>query len=201
MIHPRSRSGIWNSWSRCTDGEEVVESKQQTVENVNVRLVCLQIAAFIFDNIPSFFCYVILTIRISPIQIKSSSLPIKKRVSCTMKLERDQYLAVFANLGKRKDLTHLAEPPEDRSTIHLFSCVAFDLFCQYSKQDGRTKRLSKTLLQENWGRLSKEEKGQYEKQLEKVKEVYNKEFCHNEELKKAGVSSSDICLVTESSFI
>ncbi|KAK8794507.1 hypothetical protein WA171_003629 [Blastocystis sp. BT1] len=154
-----------DSSTECNDGEEAVESKQRTVESVNRRMVCLQVAAFIFDNIPS----------ISPLQLKSS-LPIKKRVKCTMKLGHDQYLAVFANLGKRKDLSHLAEPPED----------AFDLFCQYWKQDGRTKHFSKTVLQENWARLSKEEKEQYERQLEKVKKVYNKEFCQNEEKKKMG---------------
>lgn len=37
-----------------------------------------------------------------------------------MKLGHDQYLAVFANLGKRKDLSHLAEPPEDGSQFRLY---------------------------------------------------------------------------------
>ena len=63
------------------------------------------------------------------------------------------------------------------------------MFCQYWKQDGRTKHFSKTVLQENWARLSKEEKEQYERQLEKVKKVYNKEFCQNEEKKKMGVGA------------
>mgnify|MGYP006966563790 FL=1 len=37
--------------------------------------------------------------------------------------------------------------------------------------------------------MSKEEKEQYERQLEKVKKVYNKEFCQNEEKKKMGVGA------------
>ena len=163
-----------------------MESKQRTIEGVNRRMVCLQVAAFIFDNIPSYFLSSVLTVRISPLQLKSS-LPLKKRVKCTMQLGRDQYLAVFSNIGKKKDLSHLAKPPEDRYDMSLFLFIAFDLFCQYSKQDGHTKAVSRTILQENWEQLSKEEKEQYEKQLGKVREVYNMEFSQNEEQKKKGV--------------
>lgn len=119
MIRLQSRSIECNSVSRCNDGEEAVESKQRTVESVNRRMVCLQVAAFIFDNIPSYVSSPPLIVRISPLQLKSS-LPIKKRVKCTMKLGHDQYLAVFANLGKQKDLSHLAEPPEDGSQFRLY---------------------------------------------------------------------------------
>lgn len=76
----------------------------------------LRVAAFIFDNIPSSGFAYYLTVRIVPVQLAIT--PMKKRVTCSMKLSRDQYLSLFSKLGKRKDLCHLAIPPEDRISFH-----------------------------------------------------------------------------------
>ena len=99
--------------SNLSNGEQMEELIPMAASTVNRRMVCLQVAAFIFNNIPlySFYLRMQITCRISPHQKSPQSS--RKRVSCSMDLSKDQYLSVFGNIGVRKDLCRLATPPKD----------------------------------------------------------------------------------------
>lgn len=50
--------------------------------------------------------------RFNSSKLSSGNIP-KKKVSFSLTLEKEQYLKVFGNLGKRKDLSHLSIPIDD----------------------------------------------------------------------------------------
>ena len=168
--------------SNDEDGEQVIEFHKKSVEKDCLMTTRLRVAAFIFDNIPSSRSGSSVTIRIVPVQL--SMTPMKKRVTCSMKLSRDQYLSLFSKLGKRKDLCHLAIPPEDRTSITTLSHEAFELYYQYVR---RKEHKSKETSLLSWDGFPESERRKYNDQLDHVKLLYNQAFSKEEEQKREGV--------------
>lgn len=94
------------------DGEACSEEKVNHALGADTKRTRLEIASLFFDNIPPLVSSWSVKSRFNPTKLSSTSIP-RKRVSMSMTLEKEQYLKVFGDLGKRKDLTHLSMPVDD----------------------------------------------------------------------------------------